>query len=66
MNDKEQFGKVLKEAKEKLGMNHNEFANLIGHSRDSYLAWYRGINGCEDAKKEKILEAIDKALSNIE
>ena len=63
MNDKEQFGKVLKDAKEKLGLNHNEFAVLIGHSRDTYMAWYNGRNGCEDAKKEKILTIIKKTLS---
>ena len=62
MTEKDKFASQLKEAKERLGMNHSDFAVLIGHSRDTYISWYRGINGCEDAKKEKILEAIKKAL----
>lgn len=58
MNDKEQFAVQLKQAKERLGLNHNEFAQLIGHSRDTYIYWYRGINGCNDAKKERILKIL--------
>lgn len=66
MTEKEKFAKLLKDAKLRLGLNHNQFADLIGHSRDTYLAWYNGINGCEVAKKDRILDAIKKALSNIE
>ena len=58
MNDKEQFGAFLKAEKERLGLNHSDFANLIGHSRDTYISWYRGINGCDDAKKERILKIL--------
>ena len=63
MNEKEIFAKQLKDAKLKLGLNHNQFAELIGHSRDTYMAWYQGVNGCGEAKKEKILAILNEALS---
>ena len=52
--NKEQFAKYLKLEKQRLGMNHNQFAELIGHSRDSYMAWYKGVNGCPDDKQDAI------------
>ena len=58
MNDKEQFGAFLKKEKERLRLNHNDFASLIGHPRDTYIAWYRAENGCCDAKKERILKIL--------
>lgn len=65
MNEKEKFARLLKEVKEALELNHNQFADLIGHPRDTYISWYNGINGCEEAKKERILEAIKKVLKDI-
>ena len=62
MTDKEIFAKYLKDAKERLMMNHNEFADLIGHSRDTYIKWYTADNGCSDEKKKLIKARIREVL----
>lgn len=35
------FSNKIKEAKQKLGYNHNEFATFIDHPRDTYMHWYK-------------------------
>ena len=62
MTDKKIFARYLKDAKERLGLNHSKFADLIGHSRDSYLKWYQAVNYPCPEKKERIERRIKEAL----
>lgn len=62
MDRKTEFANMLKDAKKRLGLNHNQFAELIGHSRDTYLKWYSEIYYPDVEKRNKIIRIIKKAL----
>jgi len=57
--DKKEFADYLKGEKLRLNLNHNAFASLIGYSRDTYMSYYRGINGCPIEKQEAIKKILD-------
>ena len=63
MDKKKVFANQLKDAKKKLGLNHNQFAELIGHSRDTMLKWWAEVYYPDDEKREKILAILKDALS---
>ncbi len=64
MTEKERFSSIIRDAKFKLQLNHNEFADLIGHSRDTYIKWYKGDTlPYTDEIKTEVEESIKKALN---
>ncbi len=63
MTEKERFSLLIRDAKFKLRLNHNQFADLIGHSRDTYIKWYKGDTlPYTDEIKTQIEETIKEAL----
>ncbi len=64
MTEKRRFSLLIREAKSKLQLNHNQFADLIGHSRDTYIKWYKGDTlPYTDEIKTEVEESIKKALN---
>ena len=61
-----EFSELLKKAKNKLGMNHVDFASWLGVAKDSYINWYNAKQGVRpDSKRIEIIEKINREL-NIE
>ena len=52
------FSDKLKKAKDKLNMNHTQFAEFLGYSRETCVKWIHGVFMPGDEKKEIILKKI--------
>lgn len=67
MKDEKQikeFSDLLKKAKNKLNMNHREFSEWLGISRDTYMNWYNARRGPRpDSVRIELIEKIKKELN---
>lgn len=59
-----EFSELLKKAKNKLGLNHVDFAAWLGVAKDSYINWYNAKQGVRpESKRIEIIDKIKKELS---
>ncbi len=63
MKDVIEFSKTIRKAKEKVKMNHHDFATFLGYSRETYLKWYNGKSLPGEARKKEVLKKLEMILS---